>query len=194
MFAMRRGFTLVELLIVIAVVSILFAVAAPWVLSARRTAHETSAVHSLDAINVAQAAFKEHCGRGQYAASLTGLGVPVPTTGQAFLSPDLTSADEVVKAGYRILMTTDPNMLPANPESIPDNPEATTTSPQPRQGCNGVPTVPAYVITADPVQPGTSGTRFFGTNGGRVIYVSPESLVGKMPPEGAPEGAVELRR
>ena len=186
----RRGFTLVELLIVIAVVSILFAIAAPWVLSARRTAHETSAIHSLDAINEAQVAYKEHCGRGQYAVSLTGLGMPMPTTGQAFLSPDLTSADEIVKSGYRIVMTRDvPSAAPLEGDSAGEHPEFAD-----RQGCNGAGTWPIYVVTADPIQPGVTGGRFFGTNTDRVIYESAETLVGKMPPKGAPAGAAELRR
>lgn len=169
------GFTLVELLIVIAVISILFAIAAPWVLNARRSAREAAAIAALTAINDAQSAYRAQCGGGGYAASLPVLGQPHPRTGAAFLSPDLTSGAEVVKSGYLVRMYG-------------------TAPPEPRKDCNGVDTVDAYVATADPAQPGQTGARFFGTNTSRVIYEHNETLVGRMPGAGAPDVGVELRR
>src|SRR5574338_1231243 len=96
----RAGFTLIELLIVIAVISILASIAIPWLLSARMSANEASAISSLEAINDAQALYREVCGKGRYAPNLPALGVPVPSTGDAFLSPDLVTAEVVVKSGY----------------------------------------------------------------------------------------------
>ncbi len=171
-----RGFTLIELLIVIAVVSILFAIAAPWVLNARRAAREAAAIAALVAINDAQAAFKAQCGGGGgFAASLPVLGQPHPRTGAAFLSPDLTSAQEVVKSGYLFRMTG-------------------TASVTGRRDCHGSDTVDDYVVTADPVSPAQSGTRFFGTNTTRVIYEHNETLAGHLPGAAAPDVGVELRR
>ncbi|HSL20035.1 MAG TPA: type II secretion system protein [Vicinamibacterales bacterium] len=169
-----RAFTLVELLIVIAVVSILFSIAVPFVLSARMSSHEAAAINTLVAINNAQSAFKDACGHGRYAASLTGLGTPVPSTGEAFLSPDLTSGDDVIKSGYRFVLT-------SNAEAVPV------------PACNGTGAVDGYAVTADPVTPGSSGRRFFATNTSRVIYEHVETFAGTMPESGPPPAGTELR-
>lgn len=178
-----RGFTLVELLIVIAVVGILVGVAVPWVLRARMTGNESAAISALLAINDAQAAFQATCGGGRYAPTLSALGIPMPTTGHAFLSPDLTGADEVVKSGYIISLT---GTLPSESFDAPASPESWI-------GCNGVQTIETYVAFAEPEQPGTSGTRFFATNTSRVIYEHTETLTEEMPPTGAPASGTELR-
>ena len=49
-----------------------------------------------EAINQAQFAFAQACGNQRYAPTLAGLGTPMPTTGQAFLSPDL-AADPLIE-------------------------------------------------------------------------------------------------
>ena len=169
-----RGFTLVELLIVIGVISILFSIAVPWLLAARMSAHEASAISSLQAINDGQAVYREVCGKGHYAPSLPALGEPSPSSGQAFISPDLASADVVEKSGYRVAMGG-------------EAPEAPVTS------CTGADTLNGYFATADPLRPGSSGRRFFGTNAGRVIYDNSETFTGKMPEMGPPEAGSELR-
>jgi type IV pilus assembly protein PilA len=168
------GFTLIELLIVVGVISLLAAVAIPWVLSARSSANEASAIASLEAINDAQALYREVCGRGRYAPHLPALGQPVPSTGESFLSPDLTSADVVLKSGYQFTMG--------------------GTAPEvPTKGCNGADTNAGYFATADPLRPGESGRRFFGTNHTRVIYAGTQSFAGKMPEDGAPADGTELK-
>jgi prepilin-type N-terminal cleavage/methylation domain-containing protein len=171
---LRGGFTLIELLIVIAVIAILASIAIPWLLSARMSAHEASAISSLQAINDAQALYRDTCGKGRYAPNLPVLGVPAPSTGVAFLSPDLTGGDVVVKSGYQVTMGGAPGEFP--PVS-----------------CNGSETTAGYFATADPTRPGNSGTRFFGTNSTRVIYEGVQSFAGKMPEDGAPEGGTELK-
>jgi type IV pilus assembly protein PilA len=168
------GFTLIELLIVIAIIGILFTIALPYLLTARTSADEASAISSLEAINSAQEVFKHTCGQERYASTLTALGTPAPTTGIAFLSPDLSSTDTVTKSGYEITLT----------GTVPD---------APAKACNGTDTAAGYAATADPLQPGRSGTRYFATNTTRVIYQSAQSMAGKTPETGAPEGAAELK-
>ena len=178
-----RGFTLVELLIVIAVVGILVAVAVPWVLRARMTGNEAAAISTLQAINDAQSAYQVTCGRGRYAPTLSALGQPMPATGVAFLSPDLSTTDEVVKSGYMITMT---GAAAAESLDAAANPDAWT-------GCNGAQTIEGYVALAEPTQPGISGRRFFGTNTSRVIYEHTESLAAAMSPTGPASAGTELR-
>ena len=47
--------------------------------------------------------------------------------------------------------------------------------------------------TADPLIPGSTGRRFFGTNVDRIIYEHQESLTGNMPDSGAPKAGQEIR-
>jgi type II secretory pathway pseudopilin PulG len=161
-------------MIVIAIVGILASVAIPWLLQARIAAQESAAIASLRAINDAQASYRSTCGRGWYAATLPALGKPMPTTGVAFISPDLSAADVVQKSGYAIAMGS-------------SNPEET------RPGCNEAPTTPGYHVTADPVTAGRTGNRHFATNSSGVIYQHMDSLVGKLSDTGVPEAGVELK-
>ena len=108
------------------------------------------------------------------AAPLPGTEVLETTTDalQLFLReigrhPLLTAADEVVKSGYKIVM------------------EGTEVM-DPVLTCTGDTPVEGYHVTADPVTPGTSGIRFFGTNVDLVIYENLETFSGKMPDNGAP--------
>jgi prepilin-type N-terminal cleavage/methylation domain-containing protein len=168
-----RGFTLIELLIVLAIVAVLVSIAATLYRGVRARGGEAAAIAALDAINQAQFAFMQTCGDQRYAPTLASLGTPNPRGGSAYLSPDLTSGEEVVKSGYVYRMAGTP---------VTDG----------AQACTGVTPVATYQVTADPTAPGVTGERFFGTNTGRVIFESPESLTGKMPETGAPEGAKEI--
>ena len=90
-----RGFTLVELLIVIALIGILAALTAPFLMAAKAAGNEASAIGSLRAINSAQAGFATTCGAGFFSVSVVTLG----TTGH--LSMDLIVP---VKSGYTVLL------------------------------------------------------------------------------------------
>jgi type IV pilus assembly protein PilA len=168
-----RGFTLVELLLVMLILGILLAISVANYRQARLRGAEASAIVSLTAINQAQFAYMQTCGNQRFAPNLSTLGEPHPGSKAAFLSPDLTSADEVIKSGYRFLM---------------EGPEATDTV----QTCTGDTAVDAYHVTADPVVSGTTGNRFFGTNTSLVIYEALESFTGKMPDSGAPATGNEV--
>ena len=169
-----EGFTLIELLIVVAIVGILLSVSMAIYRSARIRAGETSAISTLHAINQAQFAFAQLCGNQRYAPTLASLGAPMPTTGQAFLSPDL-AADPLAKGGYQFTMigtvVTDTGLT-----------------------CTGGTPLESYQVTADPVQPGFSGNRFFATNTDRVVYEDPEkTFAPEMPERGAPTHGVEMK-
>lgn len=68
----NKGFSLIELLIVVAIILVLAAIAIPRMLQARRSANEASAVSGLRAITNAQVTYKIFY--GGYADSLDELG------------------------------------------------------------------------------------------------------------------------
>lgn len=167
-----RGFTLVELLIVMVIVAVLLSVGMAGYRQARIRGAEAVTIAALDSINQAQFAFFQTCGQQRYAATLPALGVPIPG-GDAFLSADLTAADQVIKSGYFIQM-------------------AGTALVDGAAACNGVTPVAAYQVTADPAIPGATGNRFFGTNMDRVIYQDTATFTGDMPETGAPNHGTEI--
>ena len=170
-----RGFTLIELLLVIAIIGILMSLAMANYHYARLQAAETSAISSLNAINQAQISYMHSCGNQKFAPSLTALGKPSPGTDTAFLSPDLTGADEILKSGYRITMKT-------------------TEVTVPLLTCTGDTPADSYQVTADPVTPGVTGHLFFGTNRDLVVYENAaETFVGRMPENGPPPDGQETR-
>lgn len=169
-----RGFTLVEVLLVVAIVGILATISIANYQHARLRGTETAAIGALSAINRAQFAFMQTCGRQKFAPHLTTLGKTGPGTSAPFLSPDLTGSDEVEKSGYKIQM-------------------AGTEVLEPLQTCTGDTPVESYQVTADPLVENSTGKRYFGTNVTLVIYENAETFVGKMPETTAPPMGQEIR-
>lgn len=171
-----RGFTLLELMIVLAILAILLSVAFNAYRGMEAKGNEASAVASMRAISVAQWQFALTCGRMKYASTLEGLAQPVPQTGHAFLSPDLAMPDGFEKSGYTFHMAAKP---------LDDTPPA----------CNGVAVSGGYAATADPVRPGVSGRVFYGVNADRVVFTDEEkTFTGNLPETGAPPHGVELKQ
>ena len=73
MYKNQKGFSLIELLIVVAIIGIIAAIAIPNLLSSRRAANEGSAVSAMRTIGSAQATYLSTAGNGQFATDLAGL-------------------------------------------------------------------------------------------------------------------------
>ncbi|MGH9310025.1 MAG: type IV pilin protein [Vicinamibacterales bacterium] len=169
----ETGFTLIELLIVIAIVGVLATMAVVGVRTARIRSEEAAAITALNAINHAQFAFMQTCGRQRYAPTLVSLGRPAPGAERGFVSPDLAVSDPLHKSGYAIQLSG-------------------TAATEGEQTCNGDVPLERYRLTADPLMPGL-GHRFFGSNVDRVIYNDTVSFSADMPESGAAGHGAEIR-
>jgi type IV pilus assembly protein PilA len=94
----QKGFSLIELLVVVAIILIVAAIAIPNLLQARVAANEASAVASLRTINTAMVTFASSYPTVGFAPTLTALG------GTSCAPPDETSAcliDTLLAAGSK---------------------------------------------------------------------------------------------
>lgn|SRR5579871_2272583 len=131
----RRGFSLIELLIVIAIILIIVTVALPKLNNATRFAHETAAIKAIQTIHTVQVQYNSQY--GHYATTLAELGPPA-TGGATASAADLIGNDlaQGEKSGYKFTMTGSPG---------------------------------GYVINANPVTYGSSGSRTFFSDQSMVI-------------------------
>jgi len=105
----HRGFSLIELLIVVAIILVIAAIAVPNLLRARIAANESSAVQSVRTINTAQVTYRSQFPNIGFAGTLsalgpsasTGCGTATPTSGNAcLLDWVLSNAKTTPKSGY----------------------------------------------------------------------------------------------
>lgn len=112
-----RGFSLIELLIVIAIILIILAIAVPKLGSARMQAQEMAAIREIQTIHTAQTQYMSQFGK--YATTLAELGPPAsggPGPQAADLIPSSLSSGD--KGGYTFTMTQTPSgyQINANPK------------------------------------------------------------------------------
>ncbi|MGO9589962.1 MAG: prepilin-type N-terminal cleavage/methylation domain-containing protein [Candidatus Acidiferrales bacterium] len=148
----QKGFSLIELLIVVAIILIIAAIAIPNLLRARMAANESSAVGSMRTINTANGNFLTQYNHS-FAPTLVSLGGPTVATpvctgaGANLIDSVLGGADPSTKSGYTFTYTA-----------------GTADAGDPTCG-----SVTTYTVSGTPVSYGGTGTRSFFTDQTGVI-------------------------
>jgi prepilin-type N-terminal cleavage/methylation domain-containing protein len=169
------GFTLIDMLFVVALIGLLASMAIPGLMKARGAAQASSAIGTLRVVNSAQLSFAITCGLGFYSPDFPTLGIAPPGGGDPYLPVDMTSAPTFMKSGYTFSLAGTP--IAGAPAS-----------------CNGLgmgQTAPGYAAVGDPLDAGMA--RFFGTNSDAVIYQHSSTLSLTMPETGGPAAGAPIQ-
>jgi type IV pilus assembly protein PilA len=146
----RRGFSLIELLIVIAIILVIVTIAVPQYNKQMMSAHETAAIQAIQTIHAVETQYYSQFGR--YAVSLAELGPPASgAPGPA--AADLISKDlsEGKKSGYVFTVSATPTgyAVSAVPEAFNSSGRRTFYSDQTLVVRNNWSQEPATVSSAE---------------------------------------------
>jgi type II secretory pathway pseudopilin PulG len=172
----EAGFTLIDMLFVVALIGLLSTLAIPGLMRARGAAQSSSALGTLRVINSAQVSYAISCGLGFYSPDLPTLAKIPSGAKEGFVAQELASGPTFIKSGYSFSM-------------------AGTAVPGAPATCNGLSigqSAAGYALVADPLDT-TPPARHFGTNSDGVIYEAAGLLGAVMPETGAPPGATPIK-
>ena len=147
----EKGFSLIELLIVVAIILIIAAIAIPNLLRSRMAANEASAVGSIRTMNTAAISFYTTYGDG-FPPNLSSIGT---VTGAALSCQNAELLDSVLTSGTKSGYTF--TLIPGT-IAVTTTPAGCTTGFQ-----------DGYGVTATPVTTGTTGQRSFCSDASGVI-------------------------
>ena len=151
----QKGFSLIELLIVVAIILIIAAIAIPNLLRARIAANESSAASGVRTINTAEVSFNSSYPTVGYSATLAALGgtcssSTAPTSSAACLLDAVLAQDPANKSGYKYTY------------------KATAGTGVQYSG---------YQVSADPQSAGQTGVRSFCSFEDAVVRFSPSTAL-----------------
>ena len=155
-----RGFSLIELLIVVAIILVIAAIAIPNLLRSRIAANQASAVGSLRTLNTAEVTYATTYNTG-YSSTLGDLGPPSASAGTT--TPVATAAGLVDE------------VLSGVSQATGGGPGATTSSKSGYTftytpgGTDTSGKINTYSFIATPISVGTTGTNFYYTDQSGVI-------------------------